>query len=536
MVHDARDEESSAGHWHLSALSIAALIGIIVVYGILVVSAVNARGNIWHDEAASILAATGHQDDWYRIEFDGAEPYGSWASASEYQSLLRVDRPFDLQGVSRSVADHDFHPPFSYWLLHIALVAGLPLLWAGPVVNILAGGILAVVLFLLVSRLVRSTRAALTAVAASLWSPAIVLAGAEARHYIVLALMVVALGAVSAWIVAARGERSAPSVAQLAGFAVVTTIGMLTHHQFFFFAVAAAGIIWLAGYFRSWRPAVKIGGALIVGVGVATLLFPYLVPHSTRLQSILPPIDLTAVPGRMSLWLTRTFDVVSLDRDLTGLFRFLSRSLIVVAVITVVVMHRPILRWARGVPEQAAVVVLSVVTILIPAVAYAFGRAPDHALGIKYVGALWPLAVAALVIVAVAISPRGWIAVAVVAGVALLSTVQWIGDVRVGGESTTAMLSEIAAADAVVTDCASRGNFPTIVHGLDPETPVYLATGEDLMAAIDDGWMAPDGSVYFLHGSCPDADDVFGALARAGVREPTRAGAIERYEVWRWER
>ena len=536
MAHDVRDDRSSTGHRYPSVSATIALVVIIVVYGALVVGAVNARGNIWHDEAASILAATGHQDDWHRLEFDGAEPYGSWVPASEYQVLLQVDRPFDLQGVSRSVADHDFHPPFSYWLLHVALLAGRPLLWAGLIINILVGGALAIIVFLLVSRLVRSTPAALAATAAALWSPAIVLTGAEARHYVLLALMVVVLGAVSAWIVAARGERSAPSVAQLAAFALVTTIGMLTHHQFFLFAVAAAGIIWLAGYLRSWRSAVKIGGALIVGVAVATLLFPYLVSHSTRLQSILPPIDLAAVPGRMSLWLTRTFDVVSLDRDLTGLFRLLSRLLIVVAVIAVVVMYRPILRWARRVPEQATVVVLSVVTILIPAVAYAFGRAPDHALGIKYVGALWPLAVVALVIVAIAISPKGWIAVAVVAGVVLLSTVQWIGDVRVGGESTTAMLAEIATADAVVTDCASRGYFPTIVHTLDPETPTYLATGEDLVAAIDAGWATPDGNVYFLHGSCPDADDVIGALARAGVREPTRVGTIERYEVWRWER
>ncbi|RLE20742.1 MAG: hypothetical protein DRJ50_10250, partial [Actinobacteria bacterium] len=127
------------------------------------------------------------------------------------------------------------------------------------------------------------------------------------------------------------------------------------------------------------------------------------------------------------------------------------------------------------------------------------------------------------------------IVVAVVAGVAVLSTVQWIGDTRGGGDITTAMLSEIAAADAVVTDCVSRGYFPTIVHTLDPETPTNLATGEDLVAAIDDGWTTPDGSIYFLHGSCPGDDDVFGALARSGVAEPTRVGTIERYEVWRWE-
>jgi hypothetical protein len=79
------------------------------------------------------------------------------------------------------------------------------------------------------------------------------------------------------------------------------------------------------------------------------------------------------------------------------------------------------------------------------------------------------------------------------------------------------------------------GYFPTIVHALDPETSIYLATGEDLVAAIGDGWTAPDGSIHFLHGSCPGADDVFGALAGAGVPEPTKVGTIERYEVWRWE-
>jgi hypothetical protein len=535
MVDEDRDKRATSAMRARSAATIVALIAIVAVYGALVVGAVQARGNIWHDEAASILAATGHQDDWYRLEFEGAAPYGSWVPAAEYQALLNVDRPFDLQGVSRSLADHDFHPPFFYWLLHFALLADLPLLWAGPVINILAGGVLAVVAFLFVSRLVGSTPAALAASAASLWSPAIVLAGAEARHYVVLALMVVALGAVSAWIVALRDDGEGPSVAQLVAFAAVTTVGMLTHHQFLFFAVAAAAIIWFAGYFRRWRSAAKIGGALIVGLAAATLLFPYLIPHSARLQSILPPIDLGEVPGRMSRWLTSTFDVVSLDLGLTGLFRLLSRLLVVSTLVAVVAMHRPIVRWARRVPEQATVVVLSAVTMLIPAVAYAFGRAPDHALGIKYVGALWPLAVVALVIVAVAIHPKGWIVVGISAGVALLSTVQWIGDSGASGDSTARMLAEIAAADAVVTDCASRGYFPTIAQVLDPETPVYLATGRDLVAVIDDGWAVQPGTTYFLHGSCPDADDVFGALTLAGVPEPMRVGSVERYEVWRWE-
>lgn len=535
MVDGDRNKRATSGMGVRAVATTVALFAIVAVYGALVVGAVQARGNIWHDEAASILAATGHQDDWYRLEFEGVAPYGSWVPASEYQALLNVDRPLDLQGVSRSLADHDFHPPFFYWLLHFALLAGLPLLWAGPVINILTGGILAVVAFLFVFRLVGSTPAALAVSAASLWSPAIVLASAEARHYIALALMMVALGAVSAWIVALRVDREGPSVAQFVAFAAVTTVGMLTHHQFFFFAIAAAVIIWFAGSFRGWRSAAKIGGALIVGVAVATLLFPYLIPHSARLQTILPPIDLEAVPGRMSRWLTSTFDAVSLNRGLTGLFRLLSRLLVVSTVIAVVAMHRPIVRWARRVPEQSTVVVLSAVTILIPAIAYAFGRAPDHALGIKYVGALWPLAVVALVIVAVAIHPKGWIVVGIAAGVALLSTVQWIDDTGPSGDSDAQMRAELARADAVVTDCASRGYFPTIAHVLDPGTPVFLAAGRYLVAEIDDGWTVPPGTTYFLHGSCPDADDVFGALIRAGAPEPMRAGSVERYEVWRWE-
>jgi hypothetical protein len=233
--------------------------------------------------------------------------------------------------------------------------------------------------------------------------------------------------------------------------------------------------------------------------------------------------------------MSRTFDVVSLDRDLIGLFRLLSRLLVLSAVIAVVAMRRPVIRWARRVPEQAVVVAMSAVALLVPAVAYAFGRAPDHALGVKYVGALWPLAVVALVIIAVAIHPKGWVATGVVAGVTLLSSVQWIGNTRAGGVSTGEMLAEITDADAVVTDYATRGYFPTIAHALDPETPAYLATGRDLVSAIDAGWTEPPGTTYLLHGSCPGADDVFGAFPRAGVIEPMRIGVIDRYDVWRWQ-
>ncbi len=88
------------------------------------------------------------------------------------------------------------------------------------------------------------------------------------------------------------------------------------------------------------------------------------------------------------------------------------------------------------------------------------------------------------------------------------------------------MLADIAAGDAVVTNCASRGYFPTIANLLDPDTPLHLSMGRDLVIAIDGGWMPPAGGTYFLHASCPGATDVFGALTRAGIPEPVRVGSL----------
>jgi hypothetical protein len=347
-----------------------------------------------------VIGAAGHLDEWHRFEFEGAFPYGEWTTAAEFHRFHSVDRPLDLQGVSRSLGDYDWAPPGFFWLLHLARFAGVPVLWSGAVVNIFLGGVAAVIAFRLVLRLTGSVAGSLAATAAALWSPALALAGGEARHYMLYGVALLALGAWSSVAVGEVGAGARPSRRRLMGLAAITAGGMLANHQFVFNAlVAVLLVVLLSG--AGWRAARRIGGAFVAGAAVSWLVFPYFFIHFGRLGEATPGFSLDLVAGRASRWLTGAFDVVTLDPDLQGLARIAVRLILIGAVLGVALAHRRVWRWIHTVPDRALPILFAVGSAIIPAAAYALQSVLEFVEGGHYIAPLWPLTAVGIAVVLV---------------------------------------------------------------------------------------------------------------------------------------
>lgn len=509
----------------------AALLVVVAVYTLLVIAAVRGRGAIWHDEATSVMGATGHLDDWYRFEFDKVPPYGVWATAADYQEFQSVDRPLDLQGVSRSLGDHDWAPPGFFWLLHLALLVGIPVLWAGPVVNVLLAAAGTVIAFRMVFHLTGSALGAVLAAAAALWSPALALAGGEARHYPLYGVMLLALGC---WGVAAITEarRGGLGRGRLFGLGGITLMGLLANHQFLFNGIAAVLLVVVLAR-PGRRMALQIGAAFLGGAVVSWLVFPYYFIHFGRLGAATAGFRLDLVAGRASRWLTGAFDVITLDRRFGDLARLTGRLLVTTAVLAVVLFHRRLIGWVRREPHLAFPALLTIASLLIPATGYALQRVLVFVEGGHYIAPLWPLTIVSIAIVVVSARPRaGSAIVGVVAVVLLISSVAWVRSIAPIGDATRGLFATIASADGIVVDCVARGYFPTVVSALDPDTPVYAARGDDLVTDLENGFELPGDRVVLLHAPCGSEADVFAAFAAAGFGDPTEVGGLERLRVW----
>lgn len=509
----------------------AALLLVVAGYALLVIGAVRGRGALWHDEATSVMGAAGHLDEWHRFEFDEVPPYRVWATAADYQGFQSIDRPLDLQGVSRSLGDHDWSPPGFFWLLHLALLAGIPVLWAGPVVNVLLAAVGTVIAFRMVFHLTGTAPGGVLAAAAALWSPALVLAGGEARHYPLYGVMLLALASWGAGAVV-EARRGGLGRGRLVGLGGITLMGLLANHQFLFNGIAAVLLVVVLTR-PGRRTVLQIGAAFLTGAVASWLVFPYYIIHFGRLGAATAGFRVDLVAGRASRWLTGAFDVITLDRSFEDLARLTGRVLVATAVVAVAMLHRRLIGRVRREPHLAFPTLLAIASLWIAATGYALQRVLVFVEGGHYIAPLWPLTMVAIAVVVLSAWPRAGSAIlGVVAVVLLTSSVAWVRSIAPIGDATRGLLATVATADAIVVDCVARGYFPTVVPALDPATPVYAARGDDLVADLDAGFELPGERVVLLHAPCGSDADVFAAFAAAGFGELTEVGRLERLQVW----
>lgn len=510
------------------------LLGVIAVYGMLTIGAVQARGNLWHDEAVSTLAATAHLDDWYRLEYEHVPPYGEWVTAAEFQALQSVDRLLPLVAISQGLGRYDVHPPVYFWLYHLALASGLPTLWAGPVLNVALGALLAAMVVRLVMNLTGSLPAALLASAAMLWSPATILAAGEARSYLMYSVATVLLGSAIVAVIGDHERGRTPDRLRLLAVAGTITLGLLTNAQVGLFVLSAAAVIGLR-LIRHPRRLAPVAGSFVAGALAAAALFPWMFAQVGRVGVASGEFQVGLIATRLSQWLSRAFDVVSHDLESGTIARIVMRSVVIGVALAVVVGWAPLRRWWSSNPLPSAFIEYAVLAAILLAATYALQSIMVGAVGGHYLVPLWCIVLPAVVVAMVHMSRRwGVIAAGVMALVLLTSSIVWIAGASPASAATRALIAEIADGDAVITGCASRGYFPTVSHALDPETPVWLSTGEDLVAAMNRDWDPPAGTIHLLDARCPGSDDIVGALEDAGFGPVIHVGTLERYQVWRF--
>ncbi len=91
--------------------------------------------------------------------------------------MMELDGDSSLDAVRAGLTDHDVHPPLYFWGVYAAREAGIGMFSSGPAVNVVAGGLTIVLLYLLLLPIFERRWVAALAVGLFALSPAAVYAG-----------------------------------------------------------------------------------------------------------------------------------------------------------------------------------------------------------------------------------------------------------------------------------------------------------------------------------------------------------------------
>lgn len=209
-----------------------------------------------HDDAMTYVASSGREySEWESLQ-------GRWVPASSWKALVDPLPGPRLLEIEHHIADSEIvHPPLYFWLLHSWSLAFGTGLVAGPALNVLLAGLTLLVLHRLGLVLFGSREAALFAVALWAASPGTLGVSPLVRPYELLQLLgcVLALG-----VARVRTDGRGAGLILAASAA-----GMLTHYEFAFLVVAAAGMLAMPG---AAVPRSAFRGLVALAVGASSTL------------------------------------------------------------------------------------------------------------------------------------------------------------------------------------------------------------------------------------------------------------------------
>ncbi len=456
-----------------------------------------AKGRLECDEGISFTVATGHQAEYQKILTERSHPYGAWVPAKEWKRLFSIEEPFCFRQIGTGLAQHDIHPPFYFWLLHLFIMVFGVHVWTGPALNTLIASGTIIILFLLGRYATRDALAG--GAAAFIWafSPTVILASNEARQYDCLGFCTALL----AWQVVrcldTERRRGWTSLALLGG---ATTIGLLTYYHIILFLVGC-GILFAAYLLKKHRRRfLACCAAMAVGVLLFALLHPRFLESvylgQARMQS---SWGLDHFPSRAHDVLTRYASFV-VD---TGLHREGMRMLLEYLVLgaflslaaaALVVYVKGSLRGNGRckIVEQRAVQILFLfwwaagLNVLL----FLLGMSPSHAMEPKYPSMVYPLMSVAIVLM-LRTFPRARAALMLLLCCALLGSSRYSVFRRRAAEDKRLPLSQVMhQADALVIDNPSVLFLPALTVQLPDQTPMFVAEPADLLREMSK-W--PDG-------------------------------------------
>lgn len=480
------------------------------------------KTSLTHDEAISHLSASCHQGEWYAVTFVPRPPFGTWAPASAWQRMLRVEDVGCFGRIRDDLARYDIHPPLYFWLLHAAgVVAGLGL-WTGAGLNILLSALGTLALFGLGLRVLADRlRAALVALTWAV-SPAVVQVFAEARQYELLGLLTI-LFTWQGLRFAERPERA--RALDGVGVAVLAALGMLTHYHF------ALVILGVSGLLVVRRTPVRrlLGGAAALAGGAVLFLLAH--PDFWRAfatqRAQAGGFVAGQFPGRFAQS-AQTLSELLLPSGLAATpARWVFAPLVMVTAVWLIVALRG--RSAgpdAGDHETASAGPRAMVGLFLWMAAATVGlflAFVSHGLAMtpKYLAAVWPFAAFLPVLALLHLPARLRTSIAAAGAAALLVGAGFSAAALHADEPPLDPTGLLVGADRVVVENVARGIFPRMVEPMRPETRVYAATQRHL-AAHEDEWASELERGGVLISELPVSDPRYGNTPAQGRRLRSR--------------
>ncbi len=340
-----------------------------------------------HDEAISLLVATGHQAEFHEMLAQKTAPYAQWVPASEWKRLIEPEQRLCFREIYSGLVQYDIHPPLYFWILHLGLLSFGTHLTTGILLNGLFDCMALVAMYALAARVLDCRwKAAYVAV---FWFVLFGIAfqtATVARQYSLLGLLTIGLAYCAVrW----HDEHVRLGPVDLALPALLTLAGFLTHYHF---SIVAAGTVVCS--FITLRPTQpKRFAALAVGIGlgalVAWIFLPDVLQQITRQQqqAVGPGVSAWDVARRMYRMVQATGALLAgLALALLVVGRPWHRS-------RVTSINRGAIpgtiRWSAT-QKFVGLMNLWVATFL--AVLYLSYASPGHAMGGKYLVLLYPFA------------------------------------------------------------------------------------------------------------------------------------------------
>jgi hypothetical protein len=515
-------------------IALAVLVLAVLAGAALRVGATLPKQALTHDEAISYLAATCHQGEYQAITFGPRAPYGRWASAAEWQRLLQPEERGCLGRIAADLARFDIHPPLYFWLLHgWILLVGMSA-WSGPLLNVVLAALGTLALHGLARRVLGDELPA--AAVAFVWavSPGVVAVFVEARQYELLALLTILLAWQALRFCAADGGRRR----DVAGLAVLTAAGLLTHYHFAIVVAGVAGLL-AVRLARDARPRLVAGLSALAAGGVAFgLLHPgfWLAFATQRRQA--GGFVAEQFPGRVDQAVEAISGFLLPPQLAATPLRWPAAALIVgvsawlgVAAVRATLASRGDEGAAPGDPRAAAA---SAGAPMLALLAWTggvtlglYGLFISHGLAMtpKYLAAVWPFLAFVPVLAALRLPGKARRALAV-AGCACLTVLGTLAALELNTAGAPPPPgAAVVEAKSVIADNVARGIFPRVVWELSPRARVFAADQRDLLAHPE-RWSAPAGPAVLVtelpisdvrYGNSPALGErVVGALRRRG--------------------
>lgn len=419
-----------------------------------------------HDESLSYLVAAATEG---RYEREIPLLTDTLITAGVVQAYYERPDGFHFGLVSHDLVHYDGHPPLYYWALHAQYVLFGDGFTGGLWLNVIAGLLALLLLYVLAREALGDTTAALAACVIWYLSPAVAQADLEARQYEFWALLALASYLLS-WRIAERGA----SKGRLALFTLVNAMGFLTHYFYGFILVPGLWLMWRR--YRLTVPTWRYAASLVISVILFLLAFPqffeFLGLLGTRVGSI------TTIPTFLDGLKTLTYSTIDFFAE-EHYLRYMYIALAMGgAIVLGIRMRKGTLQLDTGIHSAMAFVWLALVWSIIFTVASYFGRlSPTSFVGQRYFAYLWPLFAIAVVQVSRMVLP---------ARIAPLLTVGYV--ILLGYSFTMATKyptyvprmvprewkTVMGESELVVVDDKSRGFLPRTMCEVEPSTPLYV--------------------------------------------------------------